>query len=273
MSSLRSDFRTRYGPWALVAGASEGIGAEFARQIAAQGINIAAVARRVELLDRLEGELTSRFGVEVRTLSTDLAAHDAAAIVRETTQDLEIGLMVYNAALSPIGPFLEHGIDDALRALDLNCRTPLALAHAFGRDMAARGRGGLLLMSSMSGLQGSPLIATYAATKAFDLVLGEGLWDELRGSGVDALAFCAGATRTPNYEASAPRRLSRFAPSVMEPGPVATEALGCLGTVPSAIAGRSNRISSWFMQRMLSRRRAIEIMGRATRAMYAGRQT
>jgi len=269
VSPLRSDFRKQYGPWALVAGASEGIGAEFARQIAAHGIHIVAVARRTELLERLEAELVGGFGVEVRTISADLADPGAASILRDTTQDLEIGLMVYNAALSPIGPFLEQDLDTILQTLDVNCRTPLALAHAFGRDMVARGRGGLLLMSSMSGLQGSPLLATYAATKAFDLVLGEGLWEELRESGVDALAFCAGATRTPNYEASAPRRLSKFAPQVMEPGPVAAEALAQLGSVPSAIAGRGNRIASWFIQKLLSRRRAIEIMGRATRAMYS----
>jgi len=268
VSRNRSDFRERYGPWGLVAGASEGIGAEFARQIAARGLNVVAVARRPELLDRLADELCSGFGVEVRTLSTDLADSGAASLVRETTRDLEIGLLVYNAALSPIGAFLDQDVGTLLKTLDLNCRTPLALAHAFGRDMVARGRGGMLLMSSLSGLQGSPLLATYAATKAFDLVLGEALWEELRDSGVDALAFCAGATRTPNYEATAPRSLSRFAPAVMEPAPVVTEALSQLGSAPSAIAGRANRVTSWLMQTLLSRRRAIEIMGRATRAMY-----
>jgi short-subunit dehydrogenase len=264
-----STFRTKYGPWAIVAGASEGIGAEFARQIAAHGIHIVAVARRPALLDRLAEELAAEFDIEVRTVATDLADPGAAARVRASTRDLEIGLVVYNAALSPIGAFLDQDVATLLRTLDVNCRTPLELAHAFGRDMAARGRGGLVLMSSMSGLQGSPLLATYAATKAFDLVLGEALWEELRGSGVDALAFCAGATRTPNYEASAPRRLSRLAPAVMEPAAVAREALALLGTTPSAIAGRANRITSWLMQRLLSRRRTIEIMGRATRAMYA----
>jgi len=268
VSDQRTEFRTRYGPWALVAGASEGIGAAFARQLAARGLNIVAIARRPELLAAIQTEIVQRHEVEVRTISTDLAEQDAAVQIRDATRDLEIGLLVYNAALSPIGPFLANDLAPALRALDLNCRTPLALCHAFGRDMVARGRGGLLLMSSMSGLQGTPLIATYAATKAFDLVLGEGLWEELRHAGVDVLSFCAGATRTPNYEASTPRTLSRLAPAVMEPDAVAAEALARLGRCPSAIAGRGNRIGSWFMHRLMSRRRAVETIARATRTLY-----
>lgn len=261
-------FRSRYGPWAVVAGASEGLGAQFAGQLAAKGLNIVAVARRQELLDRLAEEIAGAHGVEVRTVALDLAAPDAAATLREHTRDLEVGLVVYNAALSAIGSFLESDLADQLRMLDINCRMPLILAHEFGREMVARGRGGLLLVSSMSGMQGSPLIATYAATKAFDTVLGEGLWAELRGSGVDVLAFCAGATRTPNYESSKPRKLSRFAPAVMEPAEVAAEALAALGTAPSAIAGRGNRIGALLMGRLLPRRWAIEIMDRTTRSMY-----
>jgi short-subunit dehydrogenase len=261
-------FRSRYGPWAVVAGASEGLGAQFAAQLAAKGLNVVAVARRRELLDRLASEIGDTHGVEVRTIALDLSLPDAAATLRERTRDLEVGLVVYNAALSRIGSFLESDVADQLRMLDLNCRTPLILAHEFGREMVARGRGGLLLMSSMSGLQGSPLITTYAATKAFDTVLGEGLWAELRSSGVDVLAFLAGATRTPNYESSRPRKLTRFAPAVMEPAQVAAEALAALGTAPSAIAGRGNRLGSLLMNRLLPRRLAVGIMDRTTRSMY-----
>jgi short-subunit dehydrogenase len=269
VSSNQRAFRSKYGPWAIVAGASEGLGAEFARQLAAKGLHIVPVARRQALLDQLARELASRHGVEVRPVSIDLGDPDAGSELRARTQDLDLGLVVYNAALSPIGPFLEQDLAEKLRALDVNCRTPLILAHEFGRAMAARGRGGLLLVSSMSALQGSPLVATYAATKAFDLVLGEGLWEELRERGVDVLAFCAGATRTPNYEASRPRKASRLAPAVMEPAAVVAEALACLGKTPSAIAGRGNRVASLLMHRLLPRRVAVEIMGRATRARYS----
>ncbi len=269
MSSNEGAFRSRYGPWALVAGASEGLGAEFARQLAAAGLHVVPVARRQALLEELARELETEHAVEVRPISIDLADPDAALALRERTQDLELGLVVYNATLSPIGPFLEQDLDEMLRVLDVNCRTPLVVAHEFGRTMAARGRGGLLFMSSMSAFQGSPLVATYAATKAFDLVLAEGLWDELRGRGIDVLAFCAGATRTPNYEASQPGKASRLAPAVMEPSAVAAEALACLGKTPSAIAGRGNRLGSLIMHRLLPRRLAVEIMGRTTRSMYS----
>jgi short-subunit dehydrogenase len=269
VSSNQRRFRSRYGPWALVAGASEGLGAEFARQLAAEGLHIVPVARRQALLDQLARELETQYGVEVRPVAMDLARPDAASHLRERTQDLEVGLLVYNAALSPIGSFLDQDLDEKLTALDVNCRTPLILAHEFGRAMAERGRGGLLLMSSMSALQGSPLVSTYAATKAFGLVLGEGLWEELRGQGIDVLAFCAGATRTPNYEASRPDKISRLAPAVMEPAVVAAEALASLGRSPSAIAGRGNRLGSFIMNRLLPRRVAVEIMGRTTRAMYS----
>jgi len=264
-----TDFRSRYGPWAVVAGASEGLGAEFARQLAAAGLHVVPVARRRALLDELAVELETRYGVEVRPVSLDLAGPDAASVLRERTHDLDVGLVVYNAALSPIGPFLEQDLDEKLRVLDVNCRTPLALAHEFGRVMLARGRGGLLLVGSLSGLQGSPLVATYAASKAFDLVLGEGLWEEFRRHGIDVLTFCVGATRTPNYEASRPRKVPRLAPSVMEPAAVVTEALERLGKTPSAVAGRGNRLASFFMHRLLPRRVAVEIMGRATRALYS----
>jgi len=268
VSPSASDFRSKYGPWALVAGASEGLGAEFARQLAAKGLNIVPIARRQALLEQLARELEFEHRVEVRPLAIDLSDPRAAAAIVERTRDLEVGLVVYNAALSPIGPFLERHLDEKLRVLDVNCRTPLILVHEFARIMAERGRGGLLLVSSMSALQGSPLVATYAATKAFGLILGEGLWEELRRHGVDVLAFCAGATRTPNFEASQPEKAPRFAPAPMEPAAVAAEALACLGKTPSAIAGRGNRLVSLLMHRLLPRRLSIEIMGRATRAMY-----
>jgi hypothetical protein len=268
VSSSGNDFQSRYGPWAIVAGASEGLGAEFARKLAARGLHVVPVARRQALLEQLARELAYEHGVQVRPISLDLSDPGAGTSLFERTRDLEVGLVVYNAALSPIGPFLERDLDEKLRVLDVNCRTPLVLTYKFGRVMADRGRGGLLLVSSMSAFQGSPLVATYAATKAFDLILGEGLWEELREYGVDVLAFCAGATRTPNFEASRPEKAPRFAPAPMEPAAVAEEALARLGKTPSAIAGRGNRIASFFMHRLLPRRLAVEIMGRATRSMY-----
>jgi short-subunit dehydrogenase len=262
--SASERFVARYGPAVLVAGASEGLGAEFARQLAARGLDLVLLARRSELLETLAAELRARHSVEVRTAAVDLGAADLLARVREATRGVEVGLLVYNAARALIGPFLEQPLDEKLRIIDVNCRGPLVLSDEFGRQMAARGRGGILLMSSLAGARGSPLVATYAATKAFNLVLAEGLWDELSHLGVDVLACRAGAVRTPNYEASRPAGKV----PIMDPAAVVAEALEALGGPPSMVPGWVNRMSELVLGRFVSRRAAVRIMGRATRRLY-----
>lgn len=130
--------------------------------------------------------------------------------------------------------------------------------------MAARGRGGILLVASLAGGQGTPIVATYAASKAFEIILAEGLWDELGPAGVDVLACRAGPTRTPTFEASRPRKKV----PTMEPEAVVEEALAALGRKPVVVAGRLNRAVNFVMQRLLSRPGAIRFMGRHTRQMY-----
>jgi short-subunit dehydrogenase len=255
--------KERYGPWALIAGASVGLGAEFARQLAAQKINLVLVARNPFALEKLANEMHA-LGVETRIVAADLADPALDAQLIDATRGLEIGLVVYNAAHSQIGPFLDQPIEEQLRTIDVNCRGPLVLAHRFGRAMRARRRGGILLMTSLAALQGSPMIAAYAASKAFNLVLAESLWDELRSSGVDVLACRAGATRTPGYQASKPIGST----PLMEPGPVVTAALASLGRGPSIVPGRFNRLASFFLNRLMPRTLAIRTMGRATRKIY-----
>lgn len=263
--SVPAPFRDQYGPWALIAGASEGIGAAFAAELAARGLHLVLVARRAAPLEALAARLRAAHGVEVRVAAVDLASPSLLDELRVAVAGAAVGLVVYNAAASLIGPFLEQPLADKLRILDVNCRGPIVLADAFGREMVARGRGGIIVMASMAGAQGSALIATYAASKAFDLVLAESLWDELREHGVDVLACRAGATRTPAYEASRP---AVEAGPVMEPDAVAREALAALGKVPSMVPGLGNRAAAFFMGRVLPRRAAVTIMGRATRKMY-----
>jgi short-subunit dehydrogenase len=262
-------FRAKYGPWALVAGASEGLGAAFARELAARGLHLVLVARRAELLEELALRLRAEFGVEVRTAPIDLGAAFVHARVREAVAGLEIGLLIYNAAYSEVGTFLDQTIESKLRTLDVNCRTPLLLIDELARPMAKRGHGGIVLMSSLAGYQGSAMVTTYAATKAFDTVLGEGLWDELGKHGVDVVPFVAGATTTPNFLKTEPRKGGMLSPPLMSPVSVAREALAALGGGPRAVAGRANRFALFVMERLLARRSRVEIMGRATRQMYA----
>jgi short-subunit dehydrogenase len=148
--------------------------------------------------------------------------------------------------------------------LDVNCRGPLVLGHLLGGAMARRRRGGLLFMTSLAGGQGNPWLASYAASKAFEIVLAEGLWAELRGQGVEVLACRAGATRTPAFQASGPRA----AVPLMAPEAVVVEALAALGRGPTVVAGRLNRVAAFLFSRILPRRLAIRIMERATRRLY-----
>jgi uncharacterized protein len=266
------EFRKSYGPWAIVAGASEGLGAAYAEALARRSLDLVLVARRIELLQALAARLTGEFGVQVRLLPLDLAAPDAAAQIVRETQSQQVGLLVYNAAFSAVGAFLERSLEEHLWETDTNMRTPLALLHAFGGRMLAAGHGGIILMSSLSGFQGSAYIANYSASKAYNVVLAEGLWEEWRRSGVDVLACIAGAVRTPNYLASSPRRTGRFSDATIEPHQVVAEALRALGRQPTVIPGRVNRLSSFVMRRLLTRRAAVQIMGSVLRGMYAGGQ-
>ena len=254
--SAASDFTARYGPWAVIAGASEGIGAAFAAQLADRGLNLILVARRSGPLE----ELAARMPTTAVTVAADLATPEGLDAVASAVGDREIGLVVANAALSPGGRFIEMDPALLLRVLDLNCRAPLMLAHRFLPAMAARGRGGFVVMSSLAGMQGSPPFTTYAATKAFGAVLAEGLWAELRGSGVDVLACVAGAVATPGFDRSTVKR----APGTVSAELVAATALRRLGHGPRTVPGLVSRASSVLMSRLLPRRAAISIIHKAS---------
>src|SRR6266508_2847778 len=265
----KADFAARYGPWAIVAGASEGIGATYAEALAARGLNLVLVARRSELLQSLSSELSTKYNVETKIIVLDLAAPDAVEQIAENTKDVEIGLLVYNAAFSAIGPFLERSLDDHLKEINTNAFTPLKLIYLFAQQMLARGRGGIVLMSSLSAFQGSAYISTYAATKAFNIVLAKGLWEEWRQRGVDVLVCVSGAVKTPNYVSSQPTQTGGLGDMTMTPDEAVREALDALGKQPFVIPGRMNRISSFIMRHLLPRKASVKFMGRILRRMYA----
>jgi hypothetical protein len=244
-------------------------GAEFARQVAAKGLHVLLIARREAALKEVADSILAAHAVTVRTLALDLSDAALPQKIDAATAGLEVGLLICNAAHSSIGEFLQADLEQSLRTLDVNCRAPIILAHALGRKMAARRRGGIIFMSSMAAGQGSPLITTYAATKAFNLVFAEGLWEELRGHGVDVIACRAGATRTPNYVRSQPRGGEML---VGEPGPVARDALESLGRRMSVTPGLLNAASSFMLGKLLPRRLAVSMMAKATRSMYGAKE-
>ena len=265
--SQAGSFASRYGPWAVVAGASEGLGAAFARELADEGLNLLLLARRGQVLDELKASLSSRSSVEIRTLAVDLGASDAARQVADAAMGLEVGLLVYNAAWSPIGRFVERPVEDQLRALDVNVRTPTALAHHFGQAMAKRKRGGVVLLSSLTAFQGSPFVATYGATKAYNLALGESLWFELKEVGVDVLAVCPGVTKTPGLLKASPQG----GPGMLEPEQVVREALAALGKRPFVVPGAFNRFASFFLRHLMPRRSTVSLMGNQTKKLLLPR--
>lgn len=259
---MASDLVARYGAWAIVAGASEGLGAAFAHALALRGFKLILIARRTEALEEVKRSIALAAPVEIRCVTLDLANTEAAARTVEASSGLDVGLLVYNAALSPGGAFLDLSVEEQLRAVDVNVRGPITMAHLFGRQFAARGKGAIVLLSSLTAFQGSPFLATYGATKSFNLSLAEGLWYELKRKGVDVLAVCAGATRTPGYM----KRTPNGAPGELEPAEVARETLENLHKGPFLIPGRFNRLAS-LMLRFLPRRMTIRIMGGQTRKL------
>lgn len=258
-----NEFTQRYGRYALVAGAAVGLGAAYARQIAAKGLDLVVLDRDQTPLERTADEIRGAYRVDVRPLVADLGRPDVAETVRAATRDLEVGLLVYNAAIGTVAPFLEMQPAQADLTLDVNCRGLLHLVHALAPPMVERGRGGLILMSSMSGNFGSAQLTVYAATKAFTLVFGDALWAELRPHGVDVLVVQPGSTRTPGWLSSQPSEPGAEIMPAMQPEDVVREALATLGSEPLVIAGDANRQGAALLAQ-LPRRQAIEAMSAIT---------
>lgn len=262
------EFNRRYGPWTLVVGGSNGIGAEFARQLAARGLNLLLVGRREAAVEGLARELAGEFGIEATPFPADVSTRSGLDSLVEYSNDFDIGLLVANAALSVVGPFLDQTLEGHRELLSLNCAAPLRLTYELGRRLRKRGSGGIILLSSMASFQGTALTAHYAASKAYVRLLAEGLWEELRPFGVDVLASCPGTVRTPTFLKDRPvnRRLASL--PVMECEPTVAATLRALGRVPVVVPGMIDRIVAFFMQRVLPRRLLIRLTAGTTRAMY-----
>ena len=255
------DFPTRYGNWAVVAGASEGLGAAFATELARRGMHLLLIARREQVLRSVADRLRRDHGIEIRVLVLDLASPKLAETVSNATADLEVGVIVYNAAFVPVASFLELEDDVLDQLLHVNVQGPVRFLRALLPSMCERGRGAVVLMSSLAGMQGSPRLAAYAASKAFNTVLGESLWHELREHGIDVVVSCPGAISTPRYLKST----DRIAPGTMSPDAVARETLDAIGKGPRVVPGALNRFFAGLFERLLPRRTAIRLMAASTK--------
>ncbi len=269
MPSISNDYVNYFGPWALIAGASEGLGEAFAREIAKNGINVALIARRKTLLDKLCSTISKEYNVQTKAIQLDLASENILDIIKAETKEIDIGLVVYNAALSPIGLFFNFDLEKHFKVIDVNVKGPMVFAYHFGQLMKDKGKGGIILLSSLAGLQGDPYHANYSATRGYTMNLAEALWYELRKYGVHVMACVAGATNTPNYISSKPKRAGLINPRPMDPFKVAKGSLKSLKkNKPYHIPGLNNKFNSFILKRMLKRERAIKFMGNIASKMY-----
>jgi short-subunit dehydrogenase len=181
----------------VIAGASEGTGECFARQLAQMNINLVLVSRRQEALEALGSELASEHGISFRAIAQDLTEAEAGVKIVEATADLDVGLYISNAGADGFSAFFENGTDGAHRLVRMNITTLIDAANGFGKRFLQRGRGGIIVMASGAGLGGQPYLAMYSATKAFEIAFAESLWAEYHERGIDVIGIAAPIMRTP----------------------------------------------------------------------------
>jgi short-subunit dehydrogenase len=239
MTVTTDEFRAKYGPWALVVGGSEGVGAEFSGKLAALGLDLVIVARKPGPLEEVAA-LCREAGVEVRTVTADVSDPlTALARVREVTDDVEVGLLVYMAGANTVnGPFTEIDIEKVRQVIAMNVGGQLEFTHHFGELMRVRGRGGIVLIGSNAGNVGTPRISHYGAAKAFSRIFSEAIWYELKPYGVDVLHLLLSFTATP-----AMARLGYDVSVADDPALVAQQGIDHLADGPVWVAGRSENVA------------------------------
>ncbi len=237
----KDSWKSKYGEWALVTGASAGIGEEFCVQLAEKGMNIISVARRKDRLDKLGEKLKSDYGINTLELSIDLFNSEAVNEIEKHGSDLGVGLLVNNAGFGHIGNFHKKNPSRDEEMIRLNCIVPVVLTHKFLPKMVERKKGGVIFLSSTSAYQATPYFTVYSATKVFNLYLGEGLWEEYRKKGIDIMALSPGYTNT-EFQKSA--GLTEDIKGLLweKPNSVVNTALKNLGRKQSVIHGSVNRL-------------------------------
>ncbi|MCP4726691.1 MAG: SDR family oxidoreductase [bacterium] len=231
-------FKEKYGPWALITGASAGIGEEFAKQLAEKGMNLVLTARRLDKLEQLAGELKEEYSIDVRCVKCDLSDMEFMSSIRQAVNDIEIGLLINNAGFGIGGSTLSSDLNKELAQLNVHCRANIILTHEFGNKMIERKKGGIIFTSSVMGFFAAPFSVHYAATKAHNLFYGEGLFYELKDKGIDSQALCPGMTKTEFHDAAGVNRIGG-----MHVTPVVKASLNKLGRKSVVVPGFGNKMS------------------------------
>lgn len=267
MSSLPASFKQRYGPWAVITGATSGLGLAVAEQLAAAGLHLVLVARRETELHALAARLTTGHRIDTRVVVADLGQATGLAAVETETLALDVGLLVAAAGFGTSGPFVNANLADELSLLDVNCRAVLAQSHHFARRLVKRGRGGIILFGSLVGYQGAPRAAHYAASKAYVQSLAEALHVELAPHGVDVLASAPGPVAT-GFATRARMTMGH----ADRPQTVVRATLAALGRKMTVTPGPRSKFLTWSLMtapRGLRVRIMAGIMGSMTRSPSA----
>ena len=254
--------KERFGPWALVTGASSGIGEEFARRIAASGIHVALVGRREHLLRKVGAECTGASGVQHRIIPLDLSEPDFLPVLADATRDLDIGLVVSNAGTGNPGEFLKLDRRLLQATLRLSTMAHLDIAHHFGQKLAERRRGGIILAGAMGAENGVPIMANDGGAKAYVHSLGEALHYEFKPLGVYVTVLAAGFTNTAVIEKFGlnPKTMPLKPMSVEQ---CVSEGLSGLRKNRSRIVpGRLNRIMNALVPASLARKLEADLLGK-----------
>jgi short-subunit dehydrogenase len=261
-ATYANPFLADFGPWALVTGASEGIGLETCRQLAQRGLNLVMVARRGERLDVLANELELRYGIQCQPIAMDLSVRGATAALDLQTNELDIGLVAVAAGFGSIGRLVDQSLDTELDMVQVNISATLEASHRFGRRLASRGGGGIVLFSSVVAFQGVPGSANYAATKAYVQSLAEALHDELAPSGVRVLACAPGPVGT-GFAARAGMRMGK----ALTPSQVVLPTLQALESQRRTVRpGWLSKVLGWSLA-MLPRSARIKVLGKVMQGM------
>ncbi|MEW6702127.1 MAG: SDR family oxidoreductase [Bacteroidota bacterium] len=256
--------KEKYGSWALITGASSGIGEEFARRLASEKMNLILVARRKEKLEILASKLKEEHKIKVVTAPVDLSKKKFLERLKEFVGEREVGVLINNAGFGSNGEFINANADEETKMVKLNCLAPTILTHYFARPMVERKKGAIIFLGSVVAFQPTPFMTTYSATKAFNAFMGDALWYELKKYNIDVLSLNPGGTST---------EFQRVASSSSGPMPrtaqqVVNTAMKALGRKPSVVDGFYNKVLV-VSSRLISRKLTLLVAGYITRKLYS----
>jgi len=257
----------KYGEWACILGAAEGLGASFAKTLAQKGFNLILVDINGENLTSTAEDLRGKYHIHTTELTADLNLRQSTDQILTEIKSHSCRMMVYNAAYGPVKPFLKNSPAELDRYLNVNIGSTLHLVHSFIHQNKSQ-KAGILLLSSLAGFRGTVYVVPYAATKAFLWNFAEGLYYEFKDHPLDISVCVAGATATPNFLLTRPKK-TRLSPMPMDPDNVAEEAIRYFGKKLFIVPGLSNKISHFILNRLLPRKWASTILNSTMNKMYS----